>query len=322
MPTFLRISRAVFCRPAHWFFTISVLTGLASTASARVKCLDVLEPRVAGTGTKKPRESLCKETKGWMGQVTSVDCGGSRLRIEVKPGDKRDVLYRLPEGPPPPGGFPVVFLFQGSYFPVEFSRSSWLQGVGLSWTPFGGLNEVRLIQTLLDEGYAVIAPRAEEHLGQSLGWLTNIPFANGDYKNSGDYLMMQQLHDLIRAGKFGSLNANSLFATGISSGGYHTSRMALSYPGMFKAVAIHSASYATCLGAACSVPSSFDSSHPPTLFLHGTLDVVVPSITAHLYHQSLKRSGVPTEMYESIGAGHEWLGVAPEQIAAWFSRWR
>jgi poly(3-hydroxybutyrate) depolymerase len=109
-----------------------------------------------------------------------------------------------------------------------------------------------------------------------------------------------------------------LYATGISSGGYMTSRMAVSYAGMFRALAIASASYATCLGAVCSVPSVLPGDHPPTLFLHGTIDTIVPIETMRPYHERLEAQGIATDVDEDPTAGHQWLDDSPERITAWF----
>ena len=74
---------------------------------------------------------------------------------------------------------------------------------------------------------------------------------------------------------FGPINTTRLYAMGISSGGFMTSRMAVSYPGKFRALADHSGSYATCSDT-CTVPTPLPSNHPPTLFLHGDTDAIVP----------------------------------------------
>jgi predicted esterase len=104
----------------------------------------------------------------------------------------------------------------------------------------------------------------------------------------------------------------------ISSGGYMTSRMAVSYPGKFRALAIESGSYATCSNVLCMVPNPLPADHPPTLFLHGALDVAVPLVTARAYHDQLARQGIETEIIVDDTVGHSWLAVAPEAITCWF----
>ncbi|MNT58414.1 Poly(3-hydroxyoctanoate) depolymerase precursor [compost metagenome] len=118
-------------------------------------------------------------------------------------------------------------------------------------------------------------------------------------------------------GIFGNINMDRLYATGISSGGYHTSRMAVSFPGIFRALAVESASYATCGGPLCALPK-LAKNHPPTLFLHGEKDLVVPVETMLPYYQELKNSGVDTQAVIDANARHQWLDEAPERITHWF----
>ena len=108
------------------------------------------------------------------------------------------------------------------------------------------------------------------------------------------------------------------FATGISSGGYMTSRMAVSYPGRFRALAVASGSYATCLGPLCNIPSKLPSDHPPTLLLHGGRDSTVSISTARDYEAKLMSNGIESRFVEDPAAGHQWLSTAPDDIAQWF----
>jgi len=114
-------------------------------------------------------------------------------------------------------------------------------------------------------------------------------------------------------GMFGYLDYKRKFATGISSGGYMTSRMAVSYAGSFifsflffkkkknshfnslllnillgefLSLAVAAGSYATCAGPLCVVPN-LPLNHPPTLFLHGGLDPIVPQFTMETYADKL-----------------------------------
>lgn len=133
---------------------------------------------------------------------------------------------------------------------------------------------------------------------------------------------MLEIFERIEDGDFGPLDSTSLFATGISSGGYMTSRMAVSYPGRFRALAIHSASYATCSGPLCSVPEDLPADHPPALFLHGELDPTVPVATMRAYADALSAQGTPVETVIDPAGGHEWIAEAPIEIPAWFARIR
>lgn len=103
---------------------------------------------------------------------------------------------------------------------------------------------------------------------------------------------------------------------GISSGGFMTSRMAVSYAGAFRALVIASGSYATC-SATCEVPD-LPAGHPPTLFLHGDADNVVKLSTMTPYRDKLTAAGHSVETVIRAGAGHEWLPEGKTAIPMWF----
>lgn len=229
-------------------------------------------------------------------------------------GTGRNVHWQVPSGTPPTEGWPVVLFFQGSLF-----------SAGLSWDNrqgmlFGAYELTRTLKALLDQGYAVLAPEAS--FGGSTFWDTNIWPYNNDWESSNDHELMLALFAQIERGTFGELNPELLFATGISSGGYMTSRMAIAYPGKFKALAIVSASYATCSGVLCSVPNTLPSDHPPTLFLHGNIDATVPIYTMRRYASALDDAGIPTDQVVERFSGHEWISPGVERVPAWFERYR
>lgn len=97
-----------------------------------------------------------------------------------------------------------------------------------------------------------------------------------------------------------------------------TSRMAVSYAGRFRALAIESGSYASCLGPLCVVPSVLPADHPPTLFLHGGADTTVPIATAQDYYRKLQAQGIEAKFVEAPAASHQWLDTAPEDVTNWF----
>lgn len=249
--------------------------------------------------------SQCLEQIDDDGEAKWIHCPRQEMRLFPGTKNQRDVLWQLPDGNPPREGWPAVLLSQGSWFPVEFSRPSYL--------PFGGFNEVKLIRELLDSGFAVIAPRAT----LNVGWITNMP--HGEYKKTADYHVLSEVLRLIRSGGFGMIDPQSLFATGISSGGYNTSRLVITFPGVFRAIAIQSGSYADCLGPLCGMPDQLPENHPPTLMLHGAKDIAVPVATARKFYELLKKEGVETEMIVDPRARHAWIDAAPEAIRNWFS---
>lgn len=253
---------------------------------------------VSGGSAGASAASRCKVTQ------TTVQCEHNVTKL-IAGLEARDVYWQTPVTPPPPEGYPVVLVFQGS-----------LGGPSLTWglltpaVPFGGFQQGRLQAMLLDAGFTVVAPAASGEVA----WQTNstVPF-----ELTGDKQVMDTLLASIKDGQYGPANLARMYATGISSGGYMTSRMAVSYPGVFRALAIQSASYATCVGAACVVPA-LPKDHPPTLFLHGQLDTTVPLYTAQLYHDALQKDGIETKMVVDSLAGHEWLKESPERVTEWF----
>lgn len=253
-------------------------------------------------------DSRCTERKaGWF-TPGKISCPHLSTPMPSAAMSSRKVLYQIPVGTPPPGGWPVVIIYQGSFAPLNnfvYSSREWLGRL---------FNEGKLIKTLLDNGYAVIAPSAPG----DLFWQTNIPGLGQLYNATSDYSFISNLLQRIADGQFGPLNPNRKYATGISSGGYNTSRMAVSFPGQFKALAIQSASYATCAGPLCVVPE-LPADHPPTTFLHGMWDLIIPWWTMNMYYDRLLYQGIETSRYLDPMGAHGWLSAAPRHILNWFN---
>ena len=255
--------------------------------------------------------SMCTETRKIGLVPATINCPTKSLRL---PADllgtvTRGVTYQIPQGSAPKEGWPVVFIYQGSFGLINnfFYASNY---------PFGIYHEGLLIQKLLDHGYAVIAP----HAVAGSVWETNAPIFKTAYTTSGDYRFITNVLNAVKDGKFGPLNPNRQYAAGLSSGGYNTSRMAVSFPGQFKALAIQSASYATCLGPVCFIPENLPKDHPPTLLQHGSADLIVPWITAQTYYDRLLSQGIKTSFYTEPNAGHGWFASSPDRVLKWFEQ--
>jgi len=257
---------------------------------------------------RPPAASRCTDIDG------VVDCEYETLTLLTGLSGlvPRDVHYQVPTTAPPPGGYPVVLVFQGSLFTGELSWYGW------EGAPFGALHQARTVKTLLDRGYAVLTPEA--HANGSTYWDTNVPPYSASWELAPDHRFMLDIFEAIEGGRFGALSPERWYATGISSGGYMTSRMAVAYPGRFRALAICSASYATCSGPLCVVPD-LPADHPPTLFLHGAADAVVPISTMRPYAAAL-RPLVPVDVVVDDEAGHAWIPAAPDAVAGWFDAHR
>jgi pimeloyl-ACP methyl ester carboxylesterase len=181
--------------------------------------------------------------------------------------------------------------------------------------PFGMFELTLTIKALLAGGYALISPDASSN--GSLFWETNIPPYALGWSGCPDDVLMHNLFGALSNGSFGPIDAERLYAMGISSGGFMTSRMAVSYPGKFRALADVAGSYATC-STVCVVPTPLPSNHPPTLFLHGDLDVIVPTSSLQPYLDALQAEGHETKLVTDPMAGHQWLAAGPQEISAWF----
>lgn len=253
-------------------------------------------------------DSHCNERKRTLLLPGKISCSYQSTWIASSDLTQRKIIYQLPVGTPPADGWPVVLIYQGSFFPLN-------NFTYYSNAPFGGFYEGKLVQTLLDNGYAVIAPSAPA----DLFWHTNIPGLASFYELSTDFSFLTNVFSAIDDGHFGPLNGQRKYATGISSGGYNTSRMAVSFPGQFRALAIQAGSYATCSGPLCSVPDTLPADHPPTYFLHGFVDFTVPWWSMNLYYDRLLHQGIATARHTETLGGHEWFAVSPSKILAWFN---
>lgn len=235
----------------------------------------------------------------------------------------RKVRWQVPEGTPPAGGWPVAFLFQGtnwndSNHPFKRKASD----------SFGMIYEARMIREMLDNPsgtgrkYAVFVPEPPNSTALVEYWHTNTVVP---YSASCDYDFFPDFFDEIKAGNYGTpFNMSQRYAFGISSGGYNTSRMAVTYNSgtangnTWKALAVIAASYATCGGASCSVPS-LPANHPPTKFYHGTADLTVPISTMRKYYDQMGAQGLIRAKVEHT-SGHTYTShnVGSGGVKAWF----
>lgn len=253
-------------------------------------------------------DSHCVERTAPFVGIQTISCSYHSVDVSSVAGFSRKVDYQLPMGQAPENGWPVVVVYQGALTPVKFTRTSLAQ--------FSSIHELRTIKRLLDNGYAVVAPRALANVG----WLTNTLGPYTDYEATTDFAFIANFLSAIKSGDFGHLDNDQKFAMGFSSGGYQTSRMAVTFPGEFRAFVIHSGSYANCVGPVCEIPETLPANHPPTLFLHGSLDFVVPWATMDMYFDRLLFEGVEVNRYTDVFATHQWLYEAPEMVLNWFER--
>lgn len=219
----------------------------------------------------------------------------------------RTVAHSSPRGVAPAAGWPTVLYFQGSFVAGDTAFSA------APGAQFGMYQLTLTIKALLDRGYAVVAPDAS---GGSV-WETNVPPYAQSWSGSSDDVFMQALLTALGSGVLGHVDTARLYAMGISSGGFMTSRMAVSYAGRFRALADHSGSYATC-STLCNVPTPLPADHPPILFLRGEKDMLVPGSSVTPYLDALVAEGHEAKLVTDPAAGHEWLAAGVTAIPAWF----
>lgn len=234
----------------------------------------------------------------------------------------RHVRWQVPEGLPPVGGWDTAFFYNGT---VSASSSTVNPFVAKTTDSYGAIYMPQILHELLDDPhgtgkkYAVIAAEAPNNFGTEY-WDTN---GVKTYSTTRDFCFLPDLFSEVAGGSYGAAsqyNMNRRFAFGISSGGYNTSRMAVTFNSQsaWKALAVVSASYATCSGPFCSVPA-LPANHPPTKFWHGTADATVPISTMRLYYNKLASQGIETQKVEHA-LGHQFTAddLGPGGIKAWF----
>jgi predicted esterase len=243
----------------------------------------------------------------------------------------RTVLWETPLGTPPTGGWPVVVMFQGSLVdpsgsdPFFAPHGAWavestdgvLDGIFSAYVMTQLVTQITVIKQLLDNGYAVITPTAD---AAGFAWDTNFPPWSISWSGAPDDVFLQALFAAIDGAQLGPLSASQWYATGVSSGGYMTSRMAVSYQGRFLALAIAAGSYASCPGGlpACAVPA-LPTNHPPTLFMHGGEDPLVPIEQMYDYFDALTGGGFTTQAVVDPTMSHGWVPTAPTDVLTWFA---
>ncbi len=304
--------------------------------------------------------------------VTAIETVNNRkvyFRIGANTGPGYDVVS---------GRHAAVFLFQGTSLNfLAVNNTGGTNGPGATWSTstvskilspgadFGGFYQVATVAALVNAGYTVIQPAARFQ-APFFFWDANQPNWNENPTggtDAPDQILMDALVLRIQPGSttFGAIDVNHVYAMGISSGGFMSSRIATEYAAglnadgtvvstmqPFRAVAIHSAGYANCNQNGCNMPPVLPTAHPPTQFLHDPNDPVVPFAFADNYFKELDGqfpednpaytvNGVREEFLEfrtfsgELGPqpGHQWddelnelTGDSRNLILQWFNRHR
>ncbi len=249
----------------------------------------------------------------------------------------RTVFWQVPEGTAPAGGWPVVFFYAG-WDPrtiLGLIAPPPLNPFKLAASANSNSGLVpQIFHELLDDPqgtgkkYAVIAATPQFRLLFGRYWDTNDPF-NSNYSTQQDFAFFPDLFAEIKTGSYGlasQFNMSKRYAFGFSSGGYNTSRMAVTFNqsagdlNTWKTLAILSASYATCAGSTCSVPG-LPANHPSVKFWHGVNDTVNPVGTAELYRNHLQAIGKSTAFqYHFSGHDFDPSELGASGVKVWFDQ--
>ena len=65
----------------------------------------------------------------------------------------------------------------------------------------------------------------------------------------------------------------------------------------------------------CVLSPDLPSNHPPTLFLHGELDPIVPIFTMWDYYDALTNISIPTKAVVYDIGTHQWIPNAPTEVS-------
>jgi len=233
----------------------------------------------------------------------------------------------------------------GSNFPVIIV----LHGGGQSADAWFSSNEQsQFVTDALADGYAIIAPNSGSPIYSSCTIQTKQWYYEKDWATLDDYDFFNEIFSWINSNQ--DLNSNRVYATGISSGGFMSSRLARSFgTSKLKAIAVHSSGDADSIthgdqsdlklctfGTGGTIPdacgptfnnidSPINTNHPPTLIIHGTYDGMVPVASGEHYYDELNSAGIQvTKFIKTTGgitACHSWFSESSQKILDWFGKY-
>jgi len=209
----------------------------------------------------------------------------------------RNALIAYPTTDMPPYGFPVVIAFHGTF------------GTGYNWFAPDRL----ITEMLLHAGYAVIAPsslKCTSEVGHNI--LCKMPalrwrLDEQEWNENYDLIFLSHLL-AVAIDENPSINGNMIHLMGSSNGGFFAILAASLAPQKFETITICGSGYTS--GFNPDIPTN----HPRTLILHGSLDVIVPSLLSKLYYDALLKNGITCKRLINQFAGHGWLGYFNNDI--------
>ncbi len=274
-----------------------------------------------------------------------VDMGGP-----FEPGNEYDLTLETPEGAPPAGGWPVVFLFHGA----GQSRENWSH-CSKSFGVFTVCGMKRFKEKLLAGGFATIAGNSKRHtLGLDkepteywAAWhrgnysdapgvrINEVPYAvrreRETAANPDLQFVVQVLRELgthQQANGTPMYDINDAYVAGFSNGGLFAMFVAQYLPEYIRAGAIESAGYAPAIPAmppairgqdALNWQGEIPRNHPPMIVVNTLGFDWVLNGAGIEYKDDLIRSGIQACHFTYLGGLHAWHEVFDAPILELFS---
>lgn len=233
---------------------------------------------------------------------TSTEILAERRTIEVD-GDVRVYAVHTPQAPRPPGGWPTLLFFHGSY-----------GGYAPEQSP-----DYQAVNALADQhGFQVIYPvgtpqdRADL-LRTGRGMLNWDPIGAGP-DGANDRFVMQLLAQQIAAG---AVDRTRVFAAGHSQGGFYVSNLITAYPRAFAGAAMFGAG----AGSIAERVRLSELSRMTPLFLHaGSSDIHLPLANDFALKLQAAGHGSALRFVRPPGRGHELAPVDFERMFEQFGK--
>jgi len=175
------------------------------------------------------------------------------------------------------------------------------------------------VKKAINERFAVIAPDSTTPICQGV--------KQWDYtKDFSDKAFFEGIFNWID--NQSEFDKERIYVTGISSGGFMTSRVGMVFADKVKAIAIASGGDAdySSVRRDNGCRTTFDKSvpiiegnQPKTLFIHGDIDPIVPFSMDQNYYTALKDKGVETRFIKNRFGTHLWYNKYDQDILDWFN---
>ncbi|MFH1838132.1 MAG: alpha/beta fold hydrolase [Candidatus Kuenenbacteria bacterium] len=271
--------------------------------------------------------------KDVFGKLSSAKCS-STTYSEISFSNNRKAYCQVPTTG---SNFPLIIVLHGG----GQNALDWFENNNSK-------GQVEFVKKALSKGYAVIAPDSETPNYSNCTKNTKQWYYEKDWQNSSDYTFFNEIIPWINNQNI--FNSNRVYATGISSGGFMSSRLARFFgTPKIKAIAVRSAGDADsithkdrsdmklCSYGNNTFPKScgpifndvnllINTNHSPTLIIHGSKDGTVPIESANHYYDELISAKIAITKKVKLFGCHTWfnawLNDYDQEILNWFDKYK